>query len=65
MNFEISLLKAQKGFDAIWVIVNGLTNAAHFLPIYISYPFDKLVQLYIEIVILHGIPMAIVSDRDP
>lgn len=42
MDFVVSLLKTQKGFDAIWVIVDSLTKASHFLPIHISYPLDKL-----------------------
>lgn len=66
MDFVVGLPKTQKGFDALWVIVDKLTKAAHFLPIRISYPLDKLAQLCVdEIVRLHGIPAVIVFDKDP
>ena len=43
-----------------------LTKLAHFLPVRTDYSLDKLVELYIkEIVRLHGIPISIISDRDP
>ena len=44
----------------------GLTKSAHFLPVRIDYLLDKLAELYIkEIIRLHGIPVSIISDRDP
>lgn len=62
----VGLPKNQKEFDAIWVIVDRLTKVAHFLPIRIYYPLDKLSQLCVDdIVRLHGIPVAIISNRDP
>ncbi|WRX30253.1 Reverse transcriptase domain - like 10 [Theobroma cacao] len=52
--------------DAIWVIVDRLTKSAHFLAVHSTYSIEKLAQLYIdEIVRLHGVPVSIVSDRDP
>ena len=66
MDFVVRLPKTPKSFDSIWVVVNRLTNSAHFLPINIRYPLEKLTSLYIsEIVRLHGVPSIIVSDRDP
>ena len=48
------------------MIVDRLTKAAHFLPIRQDDPLDKLAKLYVnEVVWLHGIPLTIVSDRDP
>ena len=39
---------------------------AHFLPINVEDSLEKLAQLYVdEIVRLHGVPVSIVSDRDP
>ncbi|WRX18518.1 Integrase [Theobroma cacao] len=56
----------QSGKDAIWVIVDRLTKSAHFLVIHSTYSIKKLAKLYIdEIVRLHGVPVSIVSDRDP
>ncbi|KAL0462923.1 UNVERIFIED_CONTAM: Transposon Tf2-11 polyprotein [Sesamum latifolium] len=52
--------------NAIWVVVDRLTISAHFLPIQQGDSLDKLAELYIaEIVRLHGVPVSIVSDRDP
>ncbi|KAL2226202.1 UNVERIFIED_CONTAM: Transposon Tf2-12 polyprotein [Sesamum indicum] len=66
MDFVVGLPRTFKKHDAIWVIVDRLTKSAHFLPVRITDSLDKLAGLYIsEIVRLHGIPISIVSDRDP
>ncbi|KAI3684146.1 hypothetical protein L6452_33365 [Arctium lappa] len=65
MDFVTKLPKTVKGHDAIWVIVDRLTNSAHFLPISEKYSLERLAQLYVnEIVSRHGVPLSIVSDRD-
>ena len=52
--------------DSVWVVVHRLTKSAHFLPVRTDYSLYKLAELYIkEIVRLHGIPISIISDRDP
>ena len=52
--------------NAIWVTVDRLTKFAHFLLIKTTYTLDQLAQLNIdEIVRLHGVPVFIMSDRDP
>ncbi|KAA3473193.1 DNA/RNA polymerases superfamily protein [Gossypium australe] len=52
--------------DAIWVVVDRLTKSTYFIPIHMDYSLDKLVELYIyEIVRLHGVPVLIISDKDP
>ena len=66
MDFVSGFPQASSGQDAIWVIIDWLTKTAHFLPIKMTYSMDQLAKLYIkEIVQLHGIPVSIVSDRDP
>ena len=66
MDFVVGLPLSQRGNDAIWVIVDRLTKSAHFLPMRMTYSMEKLAQLYVkEIVRLHGVPVMIVSDRDP
>ena len=66
MDFVIGLSRAQSGYDAIWVIVDRLTKLAHFLAIHNNYSLNQLAELYVdEIVKLHGVPVSIVSDRDP
>ncbi|GKF02004.1 putative reverse transcriptase domain-containing protein [Tanacetum coccineum] len=42
-----------------------LTKSAHFLAIREDYSTRKLAKIYIdEIVVRHGVPMSIISDRD-
>ena len=66
MDFVSSFPLTQRKHDVIWVIVDRLTKSAHFLPIRLDYSMDRLADLYVnEIVRLHGIPVSIVSDRDP
>ena len=66
MDFVIGLLRTRRQHDAIWVIVDRLTKFAHFLPVSNDDPLDKLAQLYVDdIVRLHGVPISIVSVRDP
>ena len=63
MDFVTSLPRTH---DAIWVIVDRLMKSAHFLPVNVEDSLEKLAQLYVdEIVRLHGVPVSIVSDRDP
>ncbi|XP_074374411.1 uncharacterized protein LOC141714814 [Apium graveolens] len=66
MYFVIGLPKTFKKHDAIWVIVDILNKSAHFLAIRENMNLESLTLLYMnEIVRLHGIPVSIVSDRDP
>ncbi|GKD62794.1 putative nucleotidyltransferase, ribonuclease H [Tanacetum coccineum] len=65
MDFITKLPKTAAGFDSIWVIVDRLTKSAHFLPIKEMDSTKKLTRLYMkEIVLRHGIPVSIISDRD-
>ena len=55
-----------QGYRVIWVVVDRLTKSAHFLPGKSFYSVDKWAQLYLkEVTRLHGVPVSIVSDRDP
>ncbi|CAN6476382.1 unnamed protein product [Victoria cruziana] len=66
IDFVMGLLRTQRKYDAIWVVVDRLSKSAHFLAIRANMPLESLADLYIsEIVRLHGILRAIVSDRDP
>ena len=50
--------------DSIWVIVDRLTKSTHFLPVDTRYSAKKYAKLYfVQAVILHGVPLTIVSDR--
>ncbi|KAG8493153.1 hypothetical protein CXB51_010525 [Gossypium anomalum] len=66
MNFVSGLPLSPKKKDVIWVIVDRLTKSAHFISVHMDYSLDRLAELYIsEIVKLHGVPVSIISDRDP
>ncbi|KAA3464254.1 DNA/RNA polymerases superfamily protein [Gossypium australe] len=66
MDFVTGLPLSQSKKDTIWVVVDRLTKSAHFIPVRVDYSLDKLASLYVsEIVRLHGVPLSIISDRDP
>ena len=66
MDFVTGLPRTQRKNDVIWVIVDRLTKLAHFLPIRWGCTLDQLAKRYVdEIMRLHGVPLSIVSDRDP
>nr|GFA62333.1 putative reverse transcriptase domain-containing protein [Tanacetum cinerariifolium] len=66
MDFFTKLPKTSSGYDTIWVIVDRLTKFAHFLPMREDDSMNKLTKLYLkEVVTRHGIPISIISDRDP
>ena len=63
MDFIIGLPCTAKGFDSIWVIVDKMTNSAHFLLVQTTFSASQNAQLYIdEIVRLHGVLVSIISD---
>ena len=66
MDFMVGLPRTKANHDAIWIIIDRLTKSAHFLPINEKFSLERLVQHYLkEIVVQHGVPVSIVSDRDP
>ena len=66
MDFVTSLPRTKRQHDAIWVIVYLLTKSAHFMLVNVEDSLEKLAQLYGDkIVRLHGVPVSIVSNRDP
>ena len=66
MDFVTHLPRTSCRHDAVWVIVDRLTKSAHFLAVRMTFTLEEFCRLYIrEIVRLHGVPVSIVSDRDP
>ena len=64
MDFMVGLPRTRGKYDSIWAIVDRLTKAAHFLPVRTTYSAEDYAKLYLkEIVRLHGIPWAIITDR--
>ena len=65
MDFVTGLPRTTSGNDSIWVIVDRLTKSAHFVAIKVTHSVEKLAELYVnQVVKLHGVPKAIISDRD-
>ncbi|GKF84619.1 putative reverse transcriptase domain-containing protein, partial [Tanacetum coccineum] len=65
MDFVTKLPKTANGQDTIWVIVDRLTKSAHFLPMREDDSMEKLTRQYLkEVVLRHGVPVSIISDRD-
>src|SRR4051812_25634340 len=64
MDFITGFPKTQKGNDAIFVIIDRLSEVAHFLPIRESITASHLAEFYVSRVLsLHGVPLEINSDR--
>ena len=65
MDFVLGLLRSSERYDSIWVIMDRITNSAHFLLLKTTDLVKKLAKLYLkEIVHLYGVPISIVSDQD-
>jgi transposase InsO family protein len=65
MDFIVRLRRTQAGYDSIWVIVDHLTKASHFIPVKTTYSGAKLAQVYMSrIMCLYEVPKKIVLDRD-
>ena len=63
MDFIVKLPPSH-GYDAIWVICDRMTRAAHFIPIQETMDAPELARLYLDRVFRHhGFPQAIISDR--
>ena len=66
IDFVTHLPRTSLKHDAVWVIVDWITKSAHFLVVRMTFTLEEFCKLYIrEIVRLHGVPVSIVSDRDP
>ena len=66
MDFVTHLPQTSREHNAMWVLVDRLTKSTHFLAMRMTFTLKEFYKLYIwEIVRLHGVPVSIVSDRDP
>ncbi|XP_070025405.1 uncharacterized protein [Nicotiana sylvestris] len=48
MDFVVGLLQISRKSNAIWVIVDRLTNFAHFIPVGTTYSLERLAEIYIH-----------------
>ena len=66
MDFVTHLPTTPRRHNAVWVIVDQLTKSAHILTVRMNFTLEEFYRLYIrEIVRLHGVPVSIVSNKDP
>ncbi|KAA3478003.1 DNA/RNA polymerase superfamily protein [Gossypium australe] len=66
MDFVSGLPLSPKKKDAIWIVVDRLTKSAQFILVRTDYSLNRLAKMYIaKIVRLHGLPVSIISNRDP
>jgi hypothetical protein len=64
MDFIVGLLLTGRKFNSIWVIMDGLTKFAHFIPINTCYNTQRYAEIYIApMLCLHGVPKMIISDQ--
>ncbi|MCO5612471.1 hypothetical protein L7F22_066738 [Adiantum nelumboides] len=66
MDFIFGLPKSIHGNTGIWTIVDRFSKQAHFIPVKKTIKAHQMATLFISQVFkYHGLPMSIVSDRDP
>ena len=66
MEFVTHFPQTSRRHDAEWVIVDRLTNSAHFLVVQMTFILEEFYRLYIrEIVRLHGVPVSMQTHWDP
>ena len=62
----ISGLPRSRGIDCILVVVDRLSKYTHFLGLRHPFTTRMVVEIFAkEIIRLHGVPLSIVTDRDP
>jgi len=60
------LPKTSKGHNTIVVMIDKFTKLAHFAPTVITVTAPQLAEIVLcRIILQHGVPKAIISDRDP
>ena len=63
MDFIIGLPKSKKKNDSIFVVIDKLLKAAHYIPMKSTYKVVNIVDIFLkEIFRLHGIPKEIISN---
>lgn len=66
MDFIVCLARFYTGNDAVLTVVNRFLKTAHFTPCRHKITAEETAQLPLRVIVrLHGVPLSIVSDRDP
>ena len=65
MDFITGLPKIKKQNDSIFVVIEKMSKETHFIPVKSTYKAVNIVDIFLkEISRFHGVPKAIISDRD-
>ena len=65
MDLIMGLPKNKKKNDSIFVVVDKLSKATHFILVKSTYKVVRIVNIFLkDIFRLHGIPKEIILDRD-
>ena len=65
IDFITKFTRTTRQHDSIMVVTDKLMKASHFIPVKTTHKATNIVDIYMkEITRLHGIPKAIVSDKD-
>ncbi|GJP67796.1 hypothetical protein CLOP_g24567 [Closterium sp. NIES-67] len=66
IDFVTGLPAGASGNGALLVVVDRLMKMAHFAPCRTTITAEETAKLFISTVVrMHGLPLAIISDRDP
>ena len=66
MDFIFDLPRTRSGNDGIWTIVDRFSKQAHFIAVRKKITAEQMAKTFlINIFKYHGMPLSIVSDRDP
>ncbi|GJP51828.1 hypothetical protein CLOM_g10960, partial [Closterium sp. NIES-68] len=66
LDFITGLPPTTSGHDAILVVIDKFSKMGHFIPTHTTARTEQTAQLFVRhIISQHGIPITLISDRDP